>query len=120
MEIYCPECEWEPPSSATWTCECGHSWHTFDTHGRCPECGTVWRETQCHECRAWSPHHDWYHDLPPVDVDAVTEGQEAPLTEGGQHRSRLRSGARLRGPGAPDRFPAVRTATVRTPRRVLP
>ena len=77
MEIYCPECEWEPPSSATWTCECGHSWHTFDTHGRCPECGTVWRETQCHECRAWSPHHDWYHDLPPVDVDAVTEGQEA-------------------------------------------
>jgi len=74
MEIYCPKCEWEPPASAEWTCECGHSWHTFDTHGQCPECGKVWRETQCHECTAWSPHHDWYHDLPPVDVDAITEG----------------------------------------------
>jgi len=73
MEIYCPKCEWEPPSGARWTCECGHSWHTFDTQGQCPECGTVWRETQCHECHEWSPHHDWYHDLPPVDVDAITE-----------------------------------------------
>ena len=45
MEIYCPECEWEPPPSAEWTCECGH--------------------------------HDWYHDLPPVDVDAIAEGEEA-------------------------------------------
>jgi hypothetical protein len=77
MEIYCPECEWEPPAHAQWTCECGHRWHTFDTHGQCPECGTVWRETQCHECRAWSPHHDWYHDLPPVDVDAITADEGA-------------------------------------------
>ena len=77
MDIYCPKCEWEPPASAEWTCECGHSWHTFDTHGQCPECGKVWRETQCHECTVWSPHHDWYHDLPPVDVDEITEGEEA-------------------------------------------
>jgi hypothetical protein len=41
----------------------------------------VWRETQCHECHAWSPHHDWYHDLPPVDVDAITEGEEAALAD---------------------------------------
>jgi len=81
MDIYCPNCEWEPPPSAKWTCECGHSWHTFDTQGQCPECGTVWRETQCHECHAWSPHHDWYHGLPPVDVDAITEGKEAAPAE---------------------------------------
>jgi len=78
MEIYCPKCEWEPPAGAEWTCECGHSWHTFDTHGQCPECGKVWRETQCHQCHEWSPHHDWYHDLPPVDVGAITEEQDAP------------------------------------------
>jgi hypothetical protein len=27
----------------------------------------VWRDTQCLACSAWSPHHDWYRDLPPVD-----------------------------------------------------
>ena len=89
MEIYCPECKWEPPSSARWTCECGHSWHTFDTQGQCPECGKVWRETQCHECHAWSPHHDWYHDLPPVDVDAVAKGEEATPTEEGSRQTDL-------------------------------
>ncbi len=78
MDIYCPKCEWEPPAGAEWTCKCGHSWHTFDTHGQCPECGKVWRETQCHQCHEWSPHHDWYHDLPPVDVEEMTETEEAP------------------------------------------
>jgi hypothetical protein len=79
LEIYCPKCEWEPPANAQWSCTCGHAWNTFDTHGRCPECGTVWRETQCLQCRAWSPHHDWYHNLPPVDADEI--GREEPATE---------------------------------------
>ncbi len=37
----------------------------------------MWRETQCQECHAWSPHHDWYHDLPPVDADAIIEDRDA-------------------------------------------
>lgn len=57
MDIYCPKCEWEPPAGAQWTCECGK----------------VWREAQCHQ---WSPHHDWYHDLLPVDVEELAEGEE--------------------------------------------
>lgn len=76
MEIYCPECRWEPPPDARWQCHCGCSWHTFDTHGRCPDCGHVWRKTQCFQCYRWSPHHDWYHDLPPVDVDDVVASRE--------------------------------------------
>ena len=68
MKIYCPKCQWEPPPEARWWCTCGHGWNTFDTQGRCPGCGKVWRETQCLACHAWSPHHAWYHDLPPVDA----------------------------------------------------
>lgn len=78
MEIYCPKCEWEPPASAEWTCECGHDWHTFDTYGQCPECGKVWLKTQCHECHEWSPHHDWYHDLPSINIDEILKKQGVP------------------------------------------
>ena len=65
--IACPQCDWEPPPSARWTCGCGHDWNTFDTGGQCPACGTVHRDTQCPRCVRWSKHHDWYRDLPPVD-----------------------------------------------------
>ncbi len=76
-QIYCPKCEWEPPSSARWACTCGHVWHTFDTQGQCPACEKVWRETQCLQCNAWSPHHDWYHNLPPVEIEEMTVGEGA-------------------------------------------
>lgn len=77
MEIYCPKCEWEPPPDARWRCSCGHRWHTFDTQGQCPECGKVWQKTQCLACSEWSPHHDWYHDLPGVDLEEVLEEEAA-------------------------------------------
>jgi hypothetical protein len=77
-EIYCPKCHWEPRSHDQWECSCRHAWHTFDTHGRCPRCGIVWRDTQCPACHIWSRHHDWYHNLPSVDVDAIVETADEP------------------------------------------
>lgn len=75
LEIYCPKCEWEPQADDRWGCKCGHSWNTFDTYGKCPNCGYVWRDTQCLSCIQWSKHHDWYHNLPSVDalMDEVAE-----------------------------------------------
>ena len=73
MEIYCPKCTWHPDASARWHCACGHAWNTFETGGQCPACKRVWRDTQCLACTRWSKHHDWYHDLPPIDVDALLE-----------------------------------------------
>jgi hypothetical protein len=72
MKIYCPKCAWEPPPSASWKCGpigCGFVWNTFQTHGQCPSCFKQWRETQCLECRVWSPHEDWYHDELPVEEE---------------------------------------------------
>lgn len=75
MVIHCPKCRWEPRASSRWECSpgCGRVWNTFETSGRCPGCGFVWRETQCLRCLRVSPHHDWYHDLPEVDLDAIVE-----------------------------------------------
>ena len=68
IKIVCPKCEWEPKPTDLWQCSCRHSWHTFDTCGRCPECGKQWNDTQCHGpwnggCARWSPHVDWYKGL---------------------------------------------------------
>ena len=68
LEIYCPKCAWEPQAKDCWKCKCGHIWNTFDTYGQCPKCGYVWRDTQCLACRKWSKHHDWYHNLPSLEV----------------------------------------------------
>lgn len=78
MEIYCPKCTWEPRAESRWMCRCGHAWNTFDTHGRCPACGYVWRDTQCLACHQWSPHADWYHDLPPVDLERLEDEANVP------------------------------------------
>ena len=78
MKIYCPKCEWQPGAGDRWYCSCGHAWNTFDTQGRCPKCGKVWLDTQCLACHKWSKHHDWYHDLPPVDADVVQEPERVP------------------------------------------
>ena len=66
VEIACPKCDWEPNGGAHWMCTCGYRWNTFDTYGKCPKCGKVWRDTQCPGpgypggCGAWSKHIDWY------------------------------------------------------------
>ncbi|MEO1513826.1 MAG: hypothetical protein AAFV95_02395 [Bacteroidota bacterium] len=68
QQIQCPQCNWQPTPSDLWDCQCGHSWHTFDTQGQCPACKKQWRHTQCHPpslggCGQWSLHIDWYRDL---------------------------------------------------------
>lgn len=68
VKIACPKCDWEPTPADLWSCTCGHSWHTFDTAGRCPSCGKQWEETRCFEpavggCGRMSPHLDWYRNL---------------------------------------------------------
>ncbi|GIV59753.1 MAG: hypothetical protein KatS3mg043_0842 [Rhodothermaceae bacterium] len=68
MRIACPKCEYEPRRDDRWQCTCGMCWNTFETQGRCPGCGKVWHRTCCPRCFRWSPHHDWYQDLPPVDA----------------------------------------------------
>ncbi len=72
MYIACPRCDWRPQPSDRWTCSCGYVWHTFDTHGVCPDCGKVWTETQCvvrRGCGQWSDHDDWYHDDDELTVE---------------------------------------------------
>ncbi|SDK41671.1 hypothetical protein SAMN05421823_102682 [Catalinimonas alkaloidigena] len=93
MEIYCPKCTWEPGPHSRWMCHCGHHWNAFETQGRCPQCHFRWQHTQCHACAEWSPHVDWYHDLPEIDLEAMLEEvAEAKQAEPQQ---------RLRGTGHP-------------------
>ncbi len=58
--IRCPICGWQPRSGDLWSCRCGGAWNTFDTGGRCPDCGRQWLKTQCLLCGQWSKHDDWY------------------------------------------------------------
>lgn len=58
--IRCPQCEWMPGKDELWGCDCGHTWHTFDTGGVCPSCLHQFLATQCHHCTGWSAHSDWY------------------------------------------------------------
>jgi len=75
MKIYCPKCGYEPTPDVLWLCQpgCGYAWHTFDTQGQCPNCFKWWKMTQCPECHVWSPHADWYHEAPPVELEQVEE-----------------------------------------------
>lgn len=66
-KIRCPLCGWEPRAGSRWYCwsanyteGCGHYWNTFDTHGQCPQCKKRHANTDCHGCKRWSPHEDWY------------------------------------------------------------
>jgi hypothetical protein len=58
--IRCPKCLFRPPAGLLWTCKCGHSWNTFSTSGRCPECQFQWEVTQCPGCGETSGHRAWY------------------------------------------------------------
>jgi hypothetical protein len=61
IKIACPKCGWEPNGSPYWTCSCDHSWNTFDTRGKCPNCGKQWKDTHCPRCGDPSEHETWYH-----------------------------------------------------------
>lgn len=78
ITIECPKCKWQPHANSRWTCSCGHSWNTFDTGGRCPQCKKQWNETQCLShweggCSKWSPHLDWYKGLDETLLAAMRE-----------------------------------------------
>lgn len=60
MIYKCPKCGWVAHCDSKWTCDCGHQWNTFETHGQCPECKKNWAETQCQQCNEWSDHNQWY------------------------------------------------------------
>jgi len=83
MYIACPKCDWRPTPDVLWSCSCGHLWHTFDTHGVCPGCGKVWKETQCHifpGCGQWSDHEDWYHEDDDLTLEEyLEEMKKAPV-----------------------------------------
>jgi hypothetical protein len=80
MKIYCPKCRWEPAPADMWVCSpgCNHVWNTFETGGRCPGCSKVWRDTECLACQRISKHHDWYHDLPPVELETIVRTETEP------------------------------------------
>lgn len=71
--IRCPKCKWQPKSSSRWFCAdcdfpeyfyggCWTSWNTFETKGKCPGCGHLWRWTSCLRCGGWAKHVDWYEE----------------------------------------------------------
>lgn len=60
IRIACPKCQWQPDGRPRWTCSCGHTWNTFETKGKCPECGIQWQDTYCPDCHQSSPHEEWY------------------------------------------------------------
>ena len=92
IKIECPKCQWQPKPNSKWGCSCGTLWNTFDTGGRCPTCGRMWRLTQCQSsweggCQQWSPHLDWYNGLDPAieeelkEVNIVIEKEEKVLAK---------------------------------------
>lgn len=61
--ISCPKCQWKPTGHRLWLCTCGHSWDTFDTKGKCPNCHAQWQDTWCPRCERVSPHKEWYKTI---------------------------------------------------------
>lgn len=92
IRIRCPKCNWEPKPNDTWKCSCGHKWNTFSTAGRCPQCGKIWKNTQCFGppvgCASWSPHLDWYDGLDEVIRELIEEIEKSwELVEHEQQRA---------------------------------
>ncbi len=77
VKIRCPKCQWEPKPWSVWMCICNTVWNTFDTGGRCPGCGKIWKDTQCLACHKWSPHLDWYDGLDDVIFTLKKEIEES-------------------------------------------
>ena len=61
--VACPHCGDVPTEYDRWICApdgCGHSWNTFATRARCPECGAQFAWTACLRCGRISAHEAWY------------------------------------------------------------
>lgn len=71
MHVACPQCGWQPDAEAYWQCHCSNVWDTFATFGVCPNCKHTHKQTQCPFCHRWSPHTDWYGDLPHIDWQSI-------------------------------------------------
>jgi hypothetical protein len=91
LNISCPKCGWEPDESCRWVCDvCDTRWNTFETHGVCPNCGKVYKDTMCSKrrggCGQMSLNSDWYE---PIEIPAPKEKtnwfwqrkNEPPITE---------------------------------------
>jgi hypothetical protein len=77
MRIACPKCQWSPDGLDYWQCQCGHTWNTFETAGRCPKCHYEHEYTACVPfaggCEAISPHLDWYDGLDKIIEELIEE-----------------------------------------------
>jgi hypothetical protein len=63
--IACPACGISPWVGMGWICApdgCGHSFDTFETAGRCPQCEAQFPVTWCPFCGKGSPHRAWYRE----------------------------------------------------------
>jgi hypothetical protein len=71
--ISCPKCGWEPDESCRWKCdECGTSWNTFETRGKCPGCGKQFIDTRCSKskggCGQTCLNADWYEPIEQIKL----------------------------------------------------
>jgi Zn-dependent protease len=56
----CPNCHAAPPMGPVWVCDlCGQNFDSFESGGRCPNCGKLHENTMCVECRTMSPIGAW-------------------------------------------------------------
>ena len=62
-DVACPGCAYVPSAYDKWVCApdgCGHSWNTFETAARSPECDAQFQWTTCPGCTRTFPHRAWY------------------------------------------------------------
>lgn len=77
QDCACPGCHVGPPRGPFWVCEeCRARFDTFETRGKCPECGAWYLPTQCPHCRQTHHIDRWYAYRPGVGM-AQPEAQEA-------------------------------------------
>jgi hypothetical protein len=76
IKITCPKCGWEPNGYHYWKCACGQTWNTFETKGKCPNCGKQWQDTHCPGCGDPSKHETWYHIFTEEEKSAVVNRAE--------------------------------------------
>ncbi|MHA1270474.1 MAG: hypothetical protein ACTSPY_11845 [Candidatus Helarchaeota archaeon] len=59
----CPGCGWIPTKDARWQChKCDAIFNTFETGAICPDCGIIFKKTQCILCGGCFPYDDWFED----------------------------------------------------------
>jgi Zn-dependent protease len=63
----CPACHQAPVLGALWRCShCFKPFDTFESHARCPHCGTEFPRTQCFDCGNSRPIAEWVAAAPAV------------------------------------------------------